>query len=414
MPELKDLATNIATTWEAMKAKNDEVIAEAKKTGQASAEATAELTKLNAAMDAQKAQLDALALDVARKDVVKPGEISSEEAEQNRAYKAAFYKWVRGGSRELAADDIRTLKNALPPERKALVENTAGLYLVPEDMEAEIMRAVPQINTLRNYCRVRPTSRDKVLVRSLTEVSVGWGKLETGTDITESTVTPSRDTIYVEDLYGLTKVGEDELMDTDANLAGILTDSFAVAIANAEAEAFAVGRGHTTYSEPDGVAVDATIIASYKSNWTTADTVLIDDLLTAEYTLPAQYLNGSVWLMNRKTELAARLLRAEVADGYYGNYLWQPSLLAGAPNTFDGFPIVNQNDMNYPADATAGINVIFGNLRLGYMIVDRQGLTIQRLDELYAEAGLVGFKVHKRVGGGVYRPEAFYGIYNDT
>jgi HK97 family phage major capsid protein len=414
MPELKDLATNIATTWEAMKAKNDEVIAEAKKTGQASAEATAELTKLNAAMDAQKAQLDALALDVARKDVVKPGEISSEEAEQNRAYKAAFYKWVRGGSRELAADDIRTLKNALPPERKALVENTAGLYLVPEDMEAEIMRAVPQINTLRNYCRVRPTSRDKVLVRSLTEVSVGWGKLETGTDITESTATPSRDTIYVEDLYGLTKVGEDELMDTDANLAGILTDSFAVAIANAEAEAFAVGRGHTTYSEPDGVAVDATIIASYKSNWTTADTVLIDDLLTAEYTLPAQYLNGSVWLMNRKTELAARLLRAEVADGYYGNYLWQPSLLAGAPNTFDGFPIVNQNDMNYPADATAGINVIFGNLRLGYMIVDRQGLTIQRLDELYAEAGLVGFKVHKRVGGGVYRPEAFYGIYNDT
>jgi len=385
MPELKDLATNIATTWEAMKAKNDEVIAEAKKTGQASAEATAELTKLNAAMDAQKAQLDALALDVARKDVVKPGEISSEEAEQNRAYKAAFYKWVRGGSRELAADDIRTLKNALPPERKALVENTAGLYLVPEDMEAEIMRAVPQINTLRNYCRVRPTSRDKVLVRSLTEVSVGWGKLETGTDITESTVTPSRDTIYVEDLYGLTKVGEDELMDTDANLAGILTDSFAVAIANAEAEAFAVGQGHATYSEPDGVAVDATILASYKADWTTADTVLINDLLTAEYTLPAQYLNGSVWLMNRKTELAARLLRAEVAAGYYGNYLWQPSLLAGAPNTFDGFPIVNQNDMNYPADATLGINVIFGNLRLGYMIVDRQGLTIQRLDELYAD-----------------------------
>jgi HK97 family phage major capsid protein len=414
MPELKDLATNIATTWEAMKAKNDEVIAEAKKTGQASAEATAELTKLNAAMDAQKAQLDALALDVARKDVVKPGEISSEEAEQNRAYKAAFYKWVRGGSRELAADDIRTLKNALPPERKALVENTAGLYLVPEDMEAEIMRAVPQINTLRNYCRVRPTSRDKVLVRSLTEVSVGWGKLETGTDITESTVTPSRDTIYVEDLYGLTKVGEDELMDTDANLAGILTDSFAVAIANAEAEAFAVGQGHTTYSEPDGVAVDATILASYKADWTTADTVLINDLLTAEYTLPAQYLNGSVWLMNRKTELAARLLRAEVADAHYGNYLWQPSLLAGAPNTFDGFPIVNQNDMNYPADETRGINVIFGNLRLGYMIVDRQGLTIQRLDELYAEAGLVGFKVHKRVGGGVYRPEAFYGIYNET
>ena len=48
------------------------------------------------------------------------------------------------------------------------------------------------------------------------------------------------------------------------------------------------------------------------------------------------------------------------------------------------------------------------------MIVDRAGIGIQRLDELYAEAGLVGFKVHKRVGGGVYRPAAFYGIYNNT
>jgi HK97 family phage major capsid protein len=414
MPEMKDLAERIDKTWHELMAKNDEVLEAARKGEAARGEDKAAIAKLNAALDAQKASMDALALRVERANVVKPGEVSSADAEMNRAYKAAFYKWVRGGTKEMGADDIRTLRNALPPERKALVENTAGLYLVPEDMEAEIMRAVPQINTLRNYCRVRPTSRDKVGVRSLTEVSVGWGKLETGSAITESAGTPTKDTIYVEDLYGLSKIGEDELQDTDANLAGILADSFSVAIANEEAKRFAIGRGHTTYSEPDGVAVDATIIASYKLDWTTADTVLINNLLTCEYTLPAQYLSGSAWLMNRKTELAARLLRAEVASGYYGNYLWQPSLMAGQPNNFDGFPIINQNDMQYPADAVDGINVIFGNLRLGYMIVDRQGMSIQRLDELYAEAGLVGFKVHKRVGGGVYRAEAFYGIYNQT
>jgi len=32
------------------------------------------------------------------------------------------------------------------------------------------------------------------------------------------------------------------------------------------------------------------------------------------------------------------------------------------------------------------------------------GITIQRLSELYAEAGLVGFKVHARVGGYPIRP----------
>jgi HK97 family phage major capsid protein len=349
-----------------------------------------------------EARLDELELKIGRASVP-VGVPPAFNSEEQLAHKAAFFKWIRGGEKALQ-----------PAERKALVEDTTGLYLVPEEVEVQIMQAVPQINTLRNYCWVRPTTRDKVSIRSLTEVSVGWGKLETGKDIEESTPTPSKDTIYVEDLYGLTKIGEDELQDTDANLQTLLTNSFAVAIANEETKRFTIGRGHTTYSEPAGVALDATIIASYKDNWTTPDTVTTEDVLTCEYNLPTQYLNGAAFLMNRKTELALRQLRAEVAAGYYGNYLWQPSLLAGQPNNFDGFPIINQNDMNYPADETAGINVIFGNFKLGYVILDRAGITVQRLDELYAEAGLVGFKVHRRVGGGVYRPEAFRGIYNNT
>jgi len=345
----------------------------------------------NARLDEMELKIGRMALPSAN-----PPIITSEE---QRTHKAAFFKWVRGGEKAIT-----------PQERKALVEDTTGLYLVPEDVEAEIMQAVPQINTLRKYCWVRPTTRDKVSIRSLTELSVGWGKLETGTDITESTLTPSKPTIYVEDLYGLTKIGEDELQDTDANLQALLANSFAVAIANEEAKRFAIGRGHTTYSEPDGVAVDASILASYKIDWDTPDTLTIDELLECEYNLPAQYLNGAAWLWNRKTEFDARTKKASTA----GTYLWQPSLQVGQPNNFDGFPIINQNDMHYPADATDGINVIFGNFKLGYVILDRAGITIQRLDELYAEAGLVGFKVHRRVGGGVYRPAAFYGIYNET
>ena len=405
MPEIKDLTTKIQDTWEQMKAKNDSIIEESKgtikKVEEWRAEDRAEITKMNDALDGLKAQLDKISLDNERAKLILPGS-EKPVSEEAKFRKSAFMKYMREGRAAMS-----------PDEKKALVQDTSGLYLVPEDMEAEIMRAVAQINTIRNYCRVRNTSRNAVKVNSISEVSVGWGKLETGTDITESTMTPTQDTIYVEDLYGLTKVGEDELSDTDANIQAIIADSFAVAIANAEAKAFAVGRGHTTYSEPDGVAVDATIIASYKTNWTTADTAIPDDMLKAEYYLPSQYKNGAAWLMHSKTELELRLYKEAVADGYYGNYMWAPGL-AGAPNTFDSYPIIRQNDMNYADDATKGINVIFGNFKQGYMIVDRAGIGIQRLDELYAEAGLVGFKVHKRVGGGVYRPAAFYGIYNNT
>ena len=38
------------------------------------------------------------------------------------------------------------------------------------------------------------------------------------------------------------------------------------------------------------------------------------------------------------------------------------------------------------------------------VVLDRKGIGIQRLSELYAEAGLVGFKVHARVGDYCIRP----------
>jgi HK97 family phage major capsid protein len=417
MPELKELSSKIESTWEKIKAKNDEVLAEAKgavtRVEQYRAEDRQELEKMNSHMDELKGKLDEAVLKIGRSAVVKPGEKSAEDTERDTAYKSAFFKYLRQGKSGMSAEDWKAMKEALPAERKALVQDTAGLYLVPEDMEAEIMRAVPQINTLRQYCRVRTTNRNSVKVNSISETAIGWGKIELGKTITESTLVPTQDTIYAEDLYGLTKVGEDEMMDTDANLAALIGDSFSVAIGNAEAKAFTVGLGHATYEEPDGVAVDATIIASHKINLATADVIVPDDMLKIEYALGTQYLNGAAWLMNRKTELVLRLYKEAVASGYYGNYLWAPGL-NGGPDTFDAFPIVRQNDMNYPADAVAGVNVVFGNFNLGYMIIERKGIAVQRLDELYAEEGMVGFKVHRRVGGGVYRPAAFYAGYNNT
>ena len=49
---------------------------------------------------------------------------------------------------------------------------------------------------------------------------------------------------------------------------------------------------------------------------------------------------------------------------------------------------------------------IFGDLRAGYRILDRQGMTMQRLVELYATAGLIGLLAGFRVGGAVVRPNA--------
>ena len=397
--ELKEEIMSVLTQ---MRAEHKTAVEAATKSGEAmSAEAKANIDKMNK-------KIDELELKLNKQALVLPGETKLDE--KKTAERKAFLSWMRHGKRDME-----------PGERKALVEDTTGQILVPEDLEATIIRALPGLTPMRGLCTVRTTGRDRIRVRGITEVTVGWGKLETGAAIPESTPVPIEAYLYVEDLYGLAKLGEDEMMDSDANLQAFISDSFSNALAVEENTGFVIGTGHAL-QQPGGIAVNAVLRAglttgcganaagTYGNSWTTDDTVLVNDLLRCEYRLPVQYLAGATWLWHRTTELAARVLQAAGT----GQYLWQPGLQVGQPNNFDGFPIANSSDMNFPADTLAATNVIFGNFKQGYAIVDRLGMTLQRLDELYAESGLVGFKVHARVGGGLIRPDAFMIIVNDV
>lgn len=328
-------------------------------------------------------RIDQLETMINRPPVPGDGKDNGQPSEK----KAAFFKFMREG------------KGALSPEEaKALVSDETGQILIPEELESEIYRELPKITVVRSLATVRQTRSDRVRRRSLTEVAVGWGKLETGATLTESTMTPSDAYQYVEDLYGLTKIGEDELADTDVALESIVTDSFSRAIAEAEDKAFIVGTGHAN-NQPEGI-LNGTVVARVDAGQ--AGGITADDLLKLIYEVPAQYRQNGVLIMNSKTELALRVLKS--SDG---QYLWQPSLQAGRPNTFAGYPIYNQEDVpEIPNAEIAADVVIFGDVRAGYRILDRLGMTVQRLIELYAESGLVGFKVHYRVGGGVIRPDA--------
>lgn len=302
--------------------------------------------------------------------------------------KAAFFRFMREGKGALS-----------PEEKKALVSDETGQILIPEELEAEIYRELPQISVMRGLATVRTTNSNRVRRRSLNEVQVGWGKLETGASLVESDLEPAEDFIYIEDLYGLTKIGEDELMDTDVALESIVVDSFSRAVAEAEDNAFIAGTGHAN-EQPEGI-LNGNVVSRITA--TQPGAITADDMLRLIYEVPAQYRQNGVFIVNSKTELALRLLKDA-----NGQYLWQPSLQAGRPNTFAGYPIYNQEAVpDIPAAETDAADVaIFGDIRAGYQIRDRMGLSVQRLVELYAEQGLVGFKAHFRVGGGVVRPNA--------
>ena len=308
--------------------------------------------------------------------------------EESRAQerRSAFFQALRRGLPRMA------------PEQRALVENTAGEILVPEDLETEINRALPELTIMRGLASQRSITTNRVRRRSLAEVSVGWGKLETNEqDLTDSMPdTPTDEYTYIEDLYGLAKVGEDELDDSDVNLDAFIRDSFARACAEAEDTGFTVGTGHANH-QPVGYMTAGGGVPTVAAAGATAITT--DDMMKLIYATPAQYRRNGRFTIPSGTELAIATLKD--ADD---RYLWQPSLQAGRPNTFLGYPVENQEDM--AAVAASARVAAFGDFNAGYRIYDRQGMTVKVLDQLYAEDGLIGWKIRKRVGGDVVRPQA--------
>lgn len=87
-------------------------------------------------------------------------------------------------------------------------------------------------------------------------------------------------------------------------------------------------------------------------------------------------------------------------------YLWQPNVQAGQPATFAGYPVLAQEDIGALGASSQCDVGIFGDINAGYRIVDRMGMKVQRLLELWATAGLVGILVSSRVTGGVIRADA--------
>lgn len=313
---------------------------------------------------------------------------SDDPEERGRQQRAAFASFIRRGAAGMA------------PEQRALIENTAGEILVPEDLESEILRTLPALTVMRGLASQRTINTDRVRRRSLGEVSVGWGKLETAEQtLTDSMPsTPTEEFTYVEDLYGLAKIGEDEFDDSDVNLESYVRDSFSRATGEAEDTAFTVGTGHTNH-QPVGIFSSGSGISTVDAG--AAAAVSVDDFKSLIYAVPAQYRRNGAFLTSSATELLLAKLRE---DGSTGAYLWQPSVQAGRPNTFLGYGIHNQEDI--AAVAASKQVAAFGDFNAGYRVYDRLGMTVQRLVELYAEDGMVGFKVRRRVTGDVIRAAA--------
>ncbi|MFP3624231.1 phage major capsid protein, partial [Burkholderia sp. SIMBA_051] len=85
-----------------------------------------------------------------------------------------------------------------------------------------------------------------------------------------------------------------------------------------------------------------------------ANAITSDAVFDLIYDLPSVYTLNARFTMNRTTQGKVRKLKDNT-----GNYLWQPSLVAGQPATLAGYAITELPDM--PDVAAGAAPIMFGD-----------------------------------------------------
>jgi HK97 family phage major capsid protein len=169
-------------------------------------------------------------------------------------------------------------------------------------------------------------------------------------------------------------------------------------VARLEAAAFIGGNGT---SQPKGIltyAAGTSFGQIQQVNSGTSAVVTADSLVQLYFSLKDDYARNATFLMHRTTVQAVRLLKEATTN----QYLWQPGLTAGTPNTLLGVPVVLAADM--PVPAASSLSVAVGDFKRGYLIVDRIG--IRTLRDPFTAKPFVKFYTTKRVGGEVINTDA--------
>lgn len=290
-------------------------------------------------------------------------------------YKEGFDAYARRGKAALDGKFLNALQ---------VGTNSEGGYIVPESFETALTAALQDINEVRQWCNVITTASPHNIPTEASLGSAAWTAEEAA--YTDSDAAFGQVVLGAHKAATICKVSEELLMDAFFSVEGYLATNFGKRFGILEEAAFIAGDGS---GKPSGIIPNASAGVTAAS----ATAITADELIDLYHSLGRPYRKGAVWLM---ADATAKLIR-KLKDGD-NQYLWQPGLQAGQPDTLLGRPVLVSNSV--PA-ATAGLkSVAFGDLSY-YTIADRSGVAVQRLNELYAANGQVGFRAFKRTEGKV-------------
>ena len=288
----------------------------------------------------------------------RPEKTTDKPGRGSRAYNDAFWKLMRDVDRR--GYEVR---NALQ-----IGELSEGGYTVPDEFEHTLVEALQEENIMRGLVHgITTSSGDRKIPLVTSKGAASW--VEEEATIPESDDGFGQITLSAHKVGSMIRISEELLRDSAFDLAAYNTGEFARRVGAAEEAAIITGDGS---HKPTGLLHD-TLGAELGITTAAAAAITADELIDLQHALKSSYRRRAAFIMNDATVKMIRKLK----DGN-GQFLWQPGLMHGQPDT-----LLNQRGL-----------------------ADREGRSLQRLNELYAATDQVGFKVTQRVDGRLILPEA--------
>jgi HK97 family phage major capsid protein len=293
----------------------------------------------------------------------------------------------------------------LPPESRKVLQaefrapyavgaDATGAVTVPEDWSAKLVEVLTQFGVVERLAdSIQTVHNGQLHIDAVVEpgtavaaiVAEGGPYVETEDTFAEILLDAYK--------YGhLAKASDEIVADSQFDLNAFIQRRAGRAIALKTNTDFVVGDGS---GKPRGITNNTAGVTL-----STGQTLLItspDSIIDLYHSLAVPYRGGAVFIMHDSILKQIRKFKELTSGG--NQYLWQPGLTAGAPDTILGRPVYIDPDM--PVAAANAKTIYFGDVKANYIVRSVTGVSLKVLTELYAANGYVGFRVDRRVDGDI-------------
>lgn len=278
--------------------------------------------------------------------------------------------------------------------------NTAGGYLVPDEMSAGIIDLREEYGVFRREARVLSMSGDSIYVnRRVSGLTAYW--VGEGTAITDSSKVFDQVQMTAKKLGALTYWSSEVNEDALINWADDLSKEMAYAFALKEDQCGFLGDGTSTYAGIHGIAtkINAASGVTYAGSIVTAatgntafSTLDLDDFEKVVGELPQFAGINAKWYVS-KPGFANSMMRL----AYAGGGTTKGDVAGGYGLSFLGYPVVVSQVLNSTLSAqTDTIVALFGDLRMAATLADRRGISVQMSDQVRFTQDQMAIKATER------------------